>query len=582
MRSRQNAPERRPATAPPATTGLATPGPSSAGTASSRPASASAGPAGRGNAFAQERLAAKGGTAPVSEPASASERAPASEHTSISDAASATERPAAGASPRPFREYPHRAAIERALGLPIAGRAVVDPDGCSARDVPAFAEGDVVHFADDLPSLRVAAHEATHLLHHAGKAGQGEDGPEEQAESVADLVEDGVSAKDLLGGERVQGTRHDYTKSAKASSEKSSTKSSTKASATSSEKTSSGTSSKAKKKPYGLISYYDPKDADDLCDAMKKSGLPKEADVYMGTYGVDAKQAEKVHAAGGKYAPAFSLVRTTKDANGKKKDRALYTGRSTEVEGDDAYAGRVPTLSEIKKLKGAQSHAYRWGLEVGRRMRDTMRTKMKQGVVDSWQLDEVWPSMSKAAHGGPALTREYMRGVMEGLANGRPQLQDKLVKGIVHIAHMDRLASLGTEGEMKKFWKSLDGCTEFIVAEEYPAFRGSPEAAAEKADGAVDRLAKNGKHGKGLSKKVVAGLTPGFRKGSNAGIVHLGGQQKGQSEAKAKAWQDRYTDARAKDGIAGVSQFNWLGGNDEEKHMASATKDMAETARQIG
>jgi len=95
--------------------------------------------------------------------------------------------------------YPHGSAIATAVGAAVPGRAVLDPRGCEQRGVPAFTDGDVAHFASESPELHVAAHEAAHLLQHAGLTHDADLGAEQHAHEVAQAVAAGGTARHLVG-----------------------------------------------------------------------------------------------------------------------------------------------------------------------------------------------------------------------------------------------------------------------------------------------------------------------------------------------------------------------------------------------
>jgi hypothetical protein len=96
-------------------------------------------------------------------------------------------------------EFPHRSRIEQGLARTIPGRAVIDNDACRRIGVPAFTDRNVVSFADDRPSLRVAAHEAVHLLQHGGATRDGGLGAEGHADLVAQAIEQNVASRHLVG-----------------------------------------------------------------------------------------------------------------------------------------------------------------------------------------------------------------------------------------------------------------------------------------------------------------------------------------------------------------------------------------------
>lgn len=112
----------------------------------------------------------------------------------------------------PLDTFPHDGVLSRHLGRALPGEAVVDPAGCAARGVEAYTDGLTAHFRTENPRLAVAAHEAAHLLQHAGLTGDAGLGAEGHAEAVARQVMDGRSATDLLGGEgaAVTGQVHTY------------------------------------------------------------------------------------------------------------------------------------------------------------------------------------------------------------------------------------------------------------------------------------------------------------------------------------------------------------------------------------
>lgn len=109
-------------------------------------------------------------------------------------------------------DYPHRAQIEGATGIAIPGRAVIDREACEVRGVLAFADGDVAYFARSTPDLHVAAHEAVHLMQHAGLTGDAGLGAEQHAHDVADAIAANETPEPLLGhGATVTPAIRDYT-----------------------------------------------------------------------------------------------------------------------------------------------------------------------------------------------------------------------------------------------------------------------------------------------------------------------------------------------------------------------------------
>ena len=109
--------------------------------------------------------------------------------------------------------FPHRHTIEASFGRNLPGRAVVDPVACGHRGVQAFTDNDTTHFATERPSLKVASHEAVHVLQHTGKIRDANLGAEGQAAAAAQLVTTGKSPSFLLGrnGSAVANEVHNYT-----------------------------------------------------------------------------------------------------------------------------------------------------------------------------------------------------------------------------------------------------------------------------------------------------------------------------------------------------------------------------------
>lgn len=98
----------------------------------------------------------------------------------------------------PLEIFPYRSKIELALGVPIAGRAVVSPMECAHLGIPAFTEQATAHFATRQPGLKVAAHEAAHLVQHAGLTRDVNLGAETHAATVSRRVTAGFPARDLI------------------------------------------------------------------------------------------------------------------------------------------------------------------------------------------------------------------------------------------------------------------------------------------------------------------------------------------------------------------------------------------------
>lgn len=114
--------------------------------------------------------------------------------------------------------FPHQSSIERLTGRPVAGRAVHDPSLRRRTGVEALTAGRTTVFASAQPHPRVAAHEAAHLLQHAGATHDHGAGAEGHADAVAGRVSAGRPAVDLVGpaGRAVPSAVRPYTEMTKA------------------------------------------------------------------------------------------------------------------------------------------------------------------------------------------------------------------------------------------------------------------------------------------------------------------------------------------------------------------------------
>jgi hypothetical protein len=106
--------------------------------------------------------------------------------------------PSSGVADAPIA-FPHADTIRSALGTPVPGLALYDRDACAARGVAAFTDRAVSYFATPTPSLRVAAHEGTHQIQHAGFSHDAGLGAEGHADAVAQRLVSGQHARDLVG-----------------------------------------------------------------------------------------------------------------------------------------------------------------------------------------------------------------------------------------------------------------------------------------------------------------------------------------------------------------------------------------------
>lgn len=309
--------------------------------------------------------------------------------------------------------------------------------------------------------------------------------------------------------------------------------------------------------------------------AIERSGLPSATPIYYGNYWGSGKPSEKNPPKGpkprvpGRLAPIFPLVANSVFYRSRKvpaAQRHLLKGAARWKR-----RGRIPKFKRIMRLGGGQRYA--WGLELGRRFRDRIRSKRKgrQRVV-TWQLDEI---PHEIAGGGGARQRVFIRGVLKGITGGRPQLGDKPLPGIVWITQPAlKLAGRRARGDLAVFWRQLDRSTIYLVGEEYPNFSGPARRAAKREARGQARLWHAGGARRSLARKYVAGMTPGYRLGKG-----LGGNVGKRSRPAVRRWRRAYVKTRSRKGVAGFAQYNFRFRNARSGVMNDVLRALAHGVR---
>jgi hypothetical protein len=291
-----------------------------------------------------------------------------------------------------------------------------------------------------------------------------------------------------------------------------------------------------------LFSYFTIEALPRLMDAIAASGMPAGTNFHVGSYGAGAEASELAVAyQGGRYSPLFkALVRT----QGWERRRLT---REEEPLVSRRFSGRVPDEPVLLGLSTAQRLA--WGVEVGRRYRDTIRHARQAGVVvNSWQLEELGTQL--AGSQGRQF-REFVRGILQGLTFGRRELDDREQKGWVWGTRRAlRLASLPVDRELTAFWHQLDRAAFRLVGEEFPDFVGDPAQVARTWSDGQRALASGGPVRRSLASRYVPGMTPGYRIGRG-----LGGNVAGLSRAGVNRWRNGYIAERARLGVAGFGEY---------------------------
>jgi hypothetical protein len=311
-----------------------------------------------------------------------------------------------------------------------------------------------------------------------------------------------------------------------------------------------------------LFSYFELDDLIRLMDAISSSGMPAQTRVHIGTYGVNREASITVHTYGpGRYSPMFKAeVRTA-----AWEQRTLTPEEERKV--GRRFAGRVPDEPVLLRLSASQRTA--WGVEVGRRYRDTIRHARADGVtVDSWQLDELGTQLA-----GPQgrQHREFVRGVLQGMTFGRPVLGDSEGKGFVWSTRRAlNLARLPVTAELRAFWQQLNRAAFRVVGEEFPNFVGDPARAARTQADGWRSLASGGPVRRALAGRYVAGMTPGYRIGRG-----LGGNVNGLSRAAVNRWRNSYVAERNRIGVAAFGEFHFVFENSRGFVMVDASRAVA-------
>ena len=321
-------------------------------------------------------------------------------------------------------------------------------------------------------------------------------------------------------------------------------------------------------RPVALITTFSKNALPGILAAIEAGPQPPVADWYVGTYGISKAMASEITATGCRYAPVFAIQpKTTLRAREKRQ-----VPKDHDSLLDPALAGEIPGKGAVIP---PPPNRRAWGIELGQRYRDAMRKWRARDVhIDTWQFDEILGQCgSSAGH------REFVGGILRGLAEGRPQLGDKLEKGFVWSAFTAlRLPGPASSDEVARFWEDLARAALFLVGEEFPAFRGNVTTAARERSAGHRRLV-GGVH-KELGQKYICGMTPGWKQPSPGGL-------QGNVDLKPPAfvtnWRKGFIDARiALERPRGYGQFNFVEGNARGEHLADAVASLHFASEQLG
>ena len=328
-------------------------------------------------------------------------------------------------------------------------------------------------------------------------------------------------------------------------------------------------------KPVAMVTVFSAAAEQRVLDTIAAGPKPPIANWFVGTYGINKVTAAKLAEAGCKYAPVFCIQPTT---GRRARMRRQLSKEDAAVVGDVEHAGEVPGTSEGKMIPTRDRRV--WGVELGRRFRDDIRAARSQGLqIQTWQFDEILGECR--GPGGSNPHREFIGGVLRGIAEGRPRLGDKPEKGFVWFAFssLKDLSGRPIAGDLQRFWEDLDAAALFLVGEEYPSFTGPPAtAAAQRAVGHTSLAGSTGAIRRGLGQRYILGMTPGWLP-----FAALGGVVPGSQAATVNAWRNGFIDARiATRRPRGFAQFNFVKDNVRATRLEDAVRSLHRACERSG
>lgn len=299
--------------------------------------------------------------------------------------------------------------------------------------------------------------------------------------------------------------------------------------------------------PVLLLHLYSETARKQILKRLKAERRPRDTQVFLGTYGISPEDADAIKNAAildVHYAPTFHLARGVAEDKLLRK-RPRPPAGSPPL--DQKFAGPIPVHSQGRLLPTSLPRL--WGIELGRRFRDQLRTAQKtRPSIVCWQLDEIPPEIDRKEDARAPQFRAFVGGVVRGLAEGRLRLGDKVLPGFVWVSAKALNAMPGlslADRSVQKFWEDLDAGAKCLVGEEYPRFFKLKEAAMGKSLAAPQTAlrAPGNTHRKALADRYIVGMTPGWQKPDTSG---LGGVVDSKELAVVTAWRNKFIAARAK------------------------------------
>jgi hypothetical protein len=319
-----------------------------------------------------------------------------------------------------------------------------------------------------------------------------------------------------------------------------------------------------------VVSLFDDHGLPQIAREVVALRLPADSETYIGSYGISRlHDASIAGIPGAKYAPMFSVQPDTSRLARQK--RRVSAEEAALL--DAAHAGEIPQDAHVPALPATDLRD--WGIELGRRFRDQLRAARRQGLniaPGSWQLDEIVSQCGDRAE--PNRWRQFIGGVLNGIALGRPELRDEHESGFVWIAWMavKRLPTLPITRDLQQFWQDVDGAAAFLVGEEYASFVADPGRRARLYSQPHRELAaSSGEIRKKIARRYIVGMTPGWQIGGG-----LGGNVFSQPLPWVDDWRKRFIDGRiAAQRPAGYAQFYFAKENALSERVTSAINGLA-------
>ena len=297
--------------------------------------------------------------------------------------------------------------------------------------------------------------------------------------------------------------------------------------------------------PVVVISEFEPEALPTILAAEAAHAAFGKVPVYIGQYGISKEHDRAIHRLPtGRYAPIFTPRRED------YPERRLSAAEEKKLPA--GHKGPIPGNLTSR----AADERLRWGLELGRRIRDRIRAAKREGVrIDAWQFDEIWPSATKQEPQSAA-ARMYLAGIVHGIAYGRPQLGDKRLRGMIFISNPARFAKVPATPDMERLLWELEHAALRVMGEEYPVFRGDPvEAARAWAAGQAALAARSGL-GPTLAARYAPAFNPGYNVYNNQGKwSYLNGNADDHPDAWVDQWRQAFITERMRLGAAGIGEY---------------------------